>query len=95
MDILSGKAEEYGLENVQAELYDNLVSYVGEVIRHRVKGHWIVLEERPNDEYPAISAKGGTLMPINVVWQELFGLEPMNLRKETANEVRRFSLRYR
>ncbi|MBD1871645.1 hypothetical protein H6F95_30960 [Cyanobacteria bacterium FACHB-471] len=95
LDILSRKAEEYGLENVQAELYDNLVGYVGEVIRHRVKGNWIVLEERPNDEYPAIGAKGGTLMPINVVWQELFGLELMNLRKETANEVRRFSLRHR
>jgi hypothetical protein len=55
LDVLSGRAEEYGLEKVQAELYDNLVAYVGEVIR----------------------------------------LEPMNLRKEAANEVRRFSLRYR
>jgi hypothetical protein len=95
LDILSSKAEDYGLEKVQIELYDNLVAYVGEVIRHRVKGDWAVREDYPGCEYPIIGAKGGVLMPINVVWQELYGSEPMNLRKEAANEVRRFSLRYR
>jgi hypothetical protein len=28
-------------------------------------------------------------MPINVVWQELSGLAPVNLRTAAANEVRR------
>ncbi|NJO74755.1 MAG: hypothetical protein HC833_13920 [Leptolyngbyaceae cyanobacterium RM1_406_9] len=123
LDIVSSKAEDYGLENVQTELYDNLVAYVGEVLRRRVEGHWVVEKDYPDREYlvvyvrevlrheveedwlaeedysdcgyPLIRAKEGELMPINVVWQELSGLEPMNLRKETANEVRRFSLRYR
>jgi len=61
----------------------------------RVEGHWVVREDYPGCEYPTISANEDVLMPINVVWQELDGLEPMNLRKEAANEVRRFSLRYR
>ena len=95
LDILSNKAENYGLE-IQSDLYDNLVAYVGEVIRRRVKGHWQVFSDNePSLNYPAISANEGILMPINVVWQELNGLEPINLRKEAANEVRRFSLRYR
>ncbi|WP_414590451.1 hypothetical protein [Anabaena sp. CCY 9614] len=95
LDILSSKAEDYELEKIPAELYDNLVAYVGEVMRRRVKGNWVVREDYPGCEYPLIGVNQGMLMPINVVWQELAGLEPMNLRKEAANEVRRFSLRYR
>jgi hypothetical protein len=95
LDILSSKAEDYGYEKIQAELYDNLVAYVGEVVRRRVKGHWVVREDHPSRKYPIVSVNEGVLMPINVVWQELDGLEPVNLRKEAANEVRRFSLRYR
>jgi hypothetical protein len=95
LDLLSSKAEDYELEKVQAELYDNLVVYVGEVIRRRVKGCWIIREDYPGCKYPIISMNEGVLMPINVVWQEIDGLEPMNLRKEAANEVRRFSRRYR
>lgn len=95
LDTLSRKAEDHGLEKVQVELYDNLVAYVGEVIRRRVEGHWVIREDYPGCEYPIIGVNEGVLMPINVVWQELDGLEPMNLRKEAANEVRRFSLRHR
>jgi hypothetical protein len=95
LDILSSKAEEYGLEKIQAELYDNLVAYVGEVIQRRVDGRWVVREDYPGCAYPIISVNEGVLMPINVVYQELNEVEPMNLRKESANEVRRFSLRYR
>jgi hypothetical protein len=94
LDVLSSKSEDCGLEKVQAELYDNLVAYVGEVIRRRVKGHWAIREDYPGCEYPIVSVSEGVLMPINVVWQELGGIEPMNLRKEAANEVRRFWLRY-
>lgn len=95
LDILSSKAEEYELDKVQSELYDNLVAYVGEVMRRRVEGDWVVREDYPGCRYPLISVDKSTLMPINVVWQELAGLEPMNLRKEAANEVRRFTLKYR
>jgi hypothetical protein len=93
LDLISNQAESYGMEKVQAEFYDNLVAYVGEVIRHRVTGNWAVREDYPGCAYPIISARGKVLMPINVVWRELDGLEPMNLRKETANEIRRFSLK--
>lgn len=95
LDILSSKAEDYEINKVQAELYDNLVAYVGEVMRRRVEGNWVVREDYQIGEYPLIGVNESTLMPINVVWQDLAGLEPMNLRKEAANEVRRFSLRYR
>jgi hypothetical protein len=95
LDILSGKAEDFGLEKVQVELYDHLVAYVGEVMRRRVEGQWVVNENYPGCEHPMISVNQGVLMPINVVWQELAGLEVMNLRKEVINEVRRFSVRYR
>lgn len=95
LDILSSKAEDYGFEKIQAELYDNLVAYVGEVIRRRVKGYWVVREDYPGCEYPIVSVNQSVLMPVNVVWQELGGLESMNLRKEATNEVRRFSLGYR
>ena len=64
-------------------------------MRRRVKGRWVIREDYPGCEYPSISMKEGVLMAINVVWQELDGLEPMNLGKEAANEIRRFSLRYR
>jgi hypothetical protein len=96
LDIVSSKAEDYGLDEVQAELYDNLVAYVGEVLKRRVNGQWANSVVSAYQEYsdPYISADiKGVLMPINVVWTELNDLEPMNLRKETANEVRRFSLR--
>jgi len=95
LDIISSKSKEYGLEKVQADLYDNLVGYVGEALRRRVKGEWIVSSDCSDHEFPAVCAKQYLLMPINVVFKELDGDEPMNLRKETANEVRRFSLRCR
>lgn len=99
LDTVSRQAEDYGLDAVQSELYDNLVAYVGEVIRRRVNGQWEIAPDSgsyPTKEYPHIKAgTNGSLMPINVVWQELSGLELMNLRKEAANEVRRFSLRER
>jgi len=95
LDTLSSKAEDYGLEKVQVELYDNLVAYIGEVMRRRVEGQWVVREDYSDCRYPIIGANEGVLMPINVVYKELDGYEPMNLRREAANEVRRFSLRYR
>lgn len=93
LDIVSNSAEHYGLEKVQNELYDNLLAYVGEALRHRVNGQWAINSFSVKDKYPYISTDDEVLMPINVVWHEIQGLEPMDLRKETANEIRRFSLR--
>jgi hypothetical protein len=130
LDILSNRAENYGIERLQVEFYDNLVAYVGEVMRRRVNGQWAI-ESYPNfpgmyvvaapldpsdfsnfdwtsfqpepsavdRDYPSIKAdrngRSGILMPINVVWTAIDGLEPVNLRRETANEIRRFSLECR
>jgi hypothetical protein len=95
LDVVSSKADNYGLERIQTDLYDNLVAYVGEILRQRVDGQWDIDALVKEYTYPYIikNAKA-ILMPINVVWEELDGLQPMNLRKRTTNEIRRFSLRY-
>lgn len=100
LDRLSVSAETSGVEAVQQELYDHLVAYVGEVLRRRLQAKGIGAEwtiDRPTSRtaYPAIGADGWILMPINVVWNELRGLEAIDLRQGTTNEMRRFSLRQR
>jgi hypothetical protein len=95
LDILSSKLESYGREKVQSELYDNVVAYVGEVLRLRIEhAHWYVRKDSSNLTCPVIGVNEDeyrpVLMPINVVWQELTGIEEMNLRKEATNEVRQF-----
>jgi hypothetical protein len=89
LDLVSAYVEGIGVERAQQELYDQLVAYVGEVLRIRIQGHW---EVNSNDDQPypyLIGAKHDRVMPINVVWEQLSGLEPMNLRASAANEVRR------
>ena len=77
-------------------LYDHLVAYVGEVLRHRIQGEWVIsdssMDESSPHKYPYIrTISNKILMPINVVWQELVGILPMKWRLETANEIRRHS----
>lgn len=96
LDVVSKKAEAYGIDHIQTALYDHLVAYVGEVMRHKKNGQWTINSYSKSEKYPYISAGvNGVLMPINVVWQELSSLKSMDLRKETANEIRRFSLEQR
>lgn len=96
LDILSKKISAYGINQIQSNLYDNLVAYVGEILRQRKNGQWAINSDSIDIKYPYISAGvNGVMMPINVVWLEITDIEPMNLRKQTANEVRRFSLRER
>ncbi|MEO8889982.1 MAG: hypothetical protein ABI417_00355 [Coleofasciculaceae cyanobacterium] len=95
LDVVSSQADNYGLERVQSELYDNLVAYVGEILRRRVDGKWDIDDSVKDQTYPCISKNNNAvLMPINVVWEEIDGLQPMNLRTRTTNEIRRFSLRH-
>jgi hypothetical protein len=89
LDIVSECVEGIGVERAQQELYDQLVAYVGEVLRLRIQGCW---EVNSNDRAPypyLMGAKHELVMPINVVWQQLSGLDPVNLRAAAANEVRR------
>ncbi|QSJ17647.1 hypothetical protein JYQ62_01855 [Nostoc sp. UHCC 0702] len=94
LDILSKKVEAYGINEIQSHLYDNLVAYVGEILRQRKNGYWAINNDSMTEKYPYISAGvDGVMMPINVVWLEITDIESIDLRKQTANEVRRFSLR--
>jgi hypothetical protein len=77
------------VERAQREVYDQLVAYVGEVLRLRIDGRWQVNSEG-RQPYPyLVAAKHDPVMPINVVWAGLSGVDPVNLRVEAANEVRR------
>jgi|SRR5215831_14340973 len=89
LDIVSEFVEGVGVERAQKELYDHLVAYVGEVLRLRIQGHWEI-NRGHTPPYPHLSGvQHNATMPINVVWQELSGLYPVNLREAAANEVRR------
>src|SRR5262245_2283750 len=89
LDLVSEYVEGIGVERAQQELYDQLVAYVGEVLRRRIQGHWEV-DRTGRRPYPyLVGAKHDPVMPINVVWDELSGLDPVNLRAAAANEVRR------
>lgn len=90
LDLISEKAEAYGIDEVIANIYDNLICYVGEVLIKRVKGEWRISKNFAGREYPYVDVelKNIQYMPINIVWNELHGLEEMNLRKEVGNEAR-------
>jgi hypothetical protein len=89
LDVVSEYVEGTGVERAQQELYDHLVAYVGEVLRARIHGRWEVSSDHPHPHPYLVGAKHDPTMPINVVWQELSGFAPVNLRRVAANEVRR------
>lgn len=95
LDLVSEECEKYGLENIFENLYDNVVIYVGEVIKDRVNGHWAINETHSGGDYPFISIdlKSVQYMPINAAWSAMDGLAPVDFRKEVANELRQTSLR--
>ena len=94
LDAASDYVASIGVQRAQLEIYDHLVAYVGEVIRLRTRGEWKV-ETRSPESYPCVvAAKHAVIMPINVVWSELSGLDSADFRKEAANEVRRARARY-
>lgn len=90
LDLVSAKVEKLGQEVAKSELYDNLVAYVGEVIKSRVQGQW-KLDSIFNVPYVGIENGRVYLNPVNIVWSELGSLEPMNLRKATVSEIRNVS----
>ncbi len=88
LDFVSEYVERIGVERTQQEIYDQLVAYVGEVLRRRIHGRW-QLNGNDRQPYPyLVAARHGSVMPINVVWDQLSGLEPVGLRAAAANEVR-------
>jgi hypothetical protein len=89
LDVVSEYVEVIGVERARQELYDQLVAYVGEVLRARIHWRWQVRRDHPQPHPYLVGAKHDPTMPINVVWQELSCLAPVNLRTAAANEVRR------
>jgi hypothetical protein len=91
LDILSITCETFGLDNTINNLYDNLVIYVGEVIKERVNGHWEINKINYGGDYPYIGVDLPEVqyMTVNVVWSALSGLDEINLRKEAGDEVKR------
>lgn len=71
-------------------IYDALVFYIGEVIIKRVDGKWKINKSHAGGEYPYVTVNNSKLhyMPINIVWQEIDGINSCNLRKATADEIR-------
>ena len=90
LDIVSKQTELYDIDNAITDLYDNLVAYVGEVIRKKVNGHWKINEEFHGCNYPFIDIGLNNVqyMPINIVWDNLHGLQEVDLRKSVGNEAR-------
>jgi len=89
LDVVTRYVESIGVERAQQELYDHLVAYIGEVLRSRIQGRWEVKRNHPQPHPYLVGVKHDPVMPINVVWQELSGYAPVNLRTAAANEVRR------
>jgi|GEM_PF-6683692 len=71
-------------------LYDPLVYFVGEIIRIRVDGKWAINEYEDGETFPFIAVENSNLQyrPINIVWSQLIGINPCNLRKATADEIK-------
>ena len=90
LDLVSTACEALGLDTVFKQLYDHIVAYVGEVIRQRVNGWWELNTTHSGDNYPFISIglERVQYMPINVAWMAMHGMDPIDFRKEAANEVR-------
>lgn len=88
LDLISHKLEQYGKEKAYANLYDNLVAYVGEVIKLRVKGTWVMNTSHAGGSYPFVDVLGVQYMPINAVWSAICGIDKINLRSETTKIVR-------
>jgi len=89
LDDLSEKINKFERQVVLTTLYDNLVAYIGEVIKKNSKNASIWILDK-NFEYPSISTsyKGISFNPINVVWEELTSMDDANFRKAYGKELR-------
>ena len=90
LDIVSRQTELHDIDKAIADLYDNLVAYVGEVIRKKVNGQWKINSDFAGGDYPYIDIGLNNVqyMPINIVWENLQELDPVDFRKAVGNEAR-------
>jgi hypothetical protein len=88
LDIVSQRTELYGIDKAITELYDNLVAYVGEVVRKKVKGQWKINADFGDFPFIDIGLNNVQYMPVNIVWDNLQGLNVVDFRKAVGNEAR-------
>lgn len=89
LDAISAACENIDPEFLFSNCYDNLLAYVGEVIRKRINGSWSINVSHAGAPYPVVcSSIGDEYMVINAVWFAMLGLEPVNFRKTAADEIR-------
>ncbi len=90
LDLISAECSQLDFEFIFRNLYDNLVTYVGEVIKLRVDGIWAINKTHVGGEYPYISIgfEQVQYMPINAIWSSFDGIDPIDFRKQAADEVR-------
>ena len=56
LDVASRYIDEVGFETAQNETYVHLVAYVGEVMRARTQGQWMIATANGPQAYPYIAA---------------------------------------
>jgi hypothetical protein len=94
LDLVSPVIDRLGVDDVSEHAHDELVAYIGEVLRVRLGGQWAMASERQGG-YPYVSLPGGVrAMPINVV-QEIMGPGRPDARAATTSESRRVALEAR
>lgn len=95
LDFISEKLKPLGIEVTQKNYYDHLVAYIGEVIKRRINGFWKINTTHVGGDYPYIAVEEVNhfhYMPTSVVWYDMTPDRFINLRKTTADEVRRYPL---
>jgi hypothetical protein len=94
LDLISPVIERWGVDDASERAHDELVAYIGEVLRLRLGGHWATASESQGG-YPYVALpRGVRAMPINVV-QELMGPGRPDARAATTSESRRVALEIR
>ena len=90
LDLLSKLVFDFGNEKSMMEIYDNLVVYIGEVIKKNSKKE-INWDLESNFNFPVITTefKNINFNPINIVWGELTNYENIDFRKAYSKEMRR------
>ena len=90
LDAVSEFVETLGIERAQQELYDQLVAYVGEVLRSRLQGRWELNRNDPQPYPYIVAAEHNPIMPISVVWSS--ALRNRGLRYVTMAALPRRSI---
>ncbi|MBF4515963.1 hypothetical protein IRZ71_06400 [Flavobacterium sp. ANB] len=90
LDLLSKLVFDFGNVKAMTEIYDNLVAYIGQVIKMNSKKE-INWNLETNFDFPIIVTdfKGVNYNPINIVWEELTNYDQIDFRKAYSKEMRR------